>query len=80
MNSSENKRILVVDDSRLSSQMISDALRKHGYTVKTAHSGEEAVEHVLNGSPLDLVLMDIELGKGMVGSRCKIFGRSFNLI
>ena len=67
MNSSENKRILVVDDSRLSSQMISDALRKHGYTVKTAHSGEEAVEHVLNGSPLDLVLMDIELGKGMDG-------------
>lgn len=67
MNSFESKRILVVDDSKFSSQVVSDILKKHGYTVKTVHSGKEAIEHVLSGRFLDLILMDIELGKGMDG-------------
>ena len=42
-------------------------LRHHGYRVLTAESGGAAVDMALGGETPDLVLMDIDLGRGMSG-------------
>lgn len=60
-------RILQVEDSHLSRQIISDFLRKNGYDVETATTGEEALKKIYNALPPDLVLMDIELTGKMNG-------------
>ena len=38
-----------------------------GYNVLTAKSGERAIETVSSGVPIDLILMDVDLGKGIDG-------------
>ena len=57
--------ILTVDDEALICDMIGDFLREKGYTVKTALSGEEALELITNERP-DLVLLDMMM-PGMGG-------------
>lgn len=51
-------KILVVDDSATERAMISDYLRKNGFTPVTAANGEEAIATAKNELP-DLILMDI---------------------
>ena len=63
----KNKKILLVEDSRLTQLVISDLLRKNGYETETAFTGEEAVQKISGGIPPDLVLMDIELAGKMDG-------------
>ena len=56
---SNEKKVLVVDDSMVMRAMISDILTKDGYkVVGQAKNGKEAVEQYVKLSP-DLVTMDI---------------------
>lgn len=53
-------RILIVDDERSMREFVSILLRKQGYTVELATSGEEAVE-ALDQQDFDLVLTDLKM-------------------
>ena len=61
------KRILMVDDSHLTSAIMSEYLISKGYEVDIVITGEEAVEYVTSTNALDLILMDIELAGKMSG-------------
>jgi diguanylate cyclase (GGDEF)-like protein/PAS domain S-box-containing protein len=61
------KKILIVEDSILNAQITADILNKYGYKTEIARTGEEAAEKARSGQCPDLILMDIELGKGMDG-------------
>jgi len=52
--------ILVVEDNPLNMELVSDILEAHGYEVRQAINGKEAVQEVENQVP-DLILMDIQL-------------------
>jgi diguanylate cyclase (GGDEF)-like protein/PAS domain S-box-containing protein len=56
-----NKKILIVEDSRLISIVVAGLLHKNGYKTETAVSGEEAIQKACTSYPPDLILMDIEL-------------------
>jgi len=60
-----NSRILVVDDEHLIRWSLEQSLKKQGYDVITAASGEEAIRQVQEESPA-LMLLDIQL-PGMDG-------------
>ncbi|MCL6558184.1 MAG: PAS domain S-box protein [Firmicutes bacterium] len=68
MNAFKGKRILIVEDSRFLAQITANILNKYGYMNEIALTGEEAVEKVCGSQCPDLILMDIELGKGMDGA------------
>lgn len=67
VNCLEHKNILLVEDSRLSSKIISTSLIENGYKVEVVDTGEAAVKKVCSGSPSDLIIMDIELAGRMNG-------------
>jgi twitching motility two-component system response regulator PilH len=50
--------ILVVDDSKTELHHMTELLTKHGYSVRTAANGEEALRRLDEGKP-DLILMDV---------------------
>lgn len=54
------KEILIVDDDRDLSFIISEMLKEHGYSVITAESGEEAFD-LLSRRSFHLILLDINL-------------------
>jgi CheY-like chemotaxis protein len=56
------KRILVVEDDRVTQKLIVDALEAAGYEVNTAHNGATAVKSARENNP-DLVTLDIQLAK-----------------
>lgn len=56
--SPESARILVVDDTELNVQVLSDILTRKGYQVVTAASGAEGLEVLASEKP-DLVLLDV---------------------
>jgi CheY-like chemotaxis protein/DNA-binding CsgD family transcriptional regulator len=63
----EGSRILIVDDDRTTAKVIELQLQKMGYmVVSIAKSASAAIKDSRDHSP-DLVLMDINLGKGMDG-------------
>jgi len=69
MNSENKKTILLVEDEALIAIMEKKLLEKKGYTVHTISTGEKAVETIVdNILPVDLILMDIDLGSGMDGT------------
>jgi len=58
-----------VEDDAIIGLAESRALQREGFAVETVSTGERAVEYVRTRSgPLDLVLMDIDLGPGMDGA------------
>jgi DNA-binding NtrC family response regulator len=59
-------RILVVEDERAIQIALSGLLRRQGYEVGVASTGEEAVSK-LEETPVDLVLTDLALGRGISG-------------
>lgn len=67
MNAFHDRKILIVEDSRLNAQITADILNKNGYKTDMARTGEEAVEKARGSWRPDLILMDIELGRGMDG-------------
>lgn len=58
-------KVLVVDDSRIVRSMISNAFKKEGFSVKTAESGQQAIEKLKTFTP-DFITMDVEM-KGLNG-------------
>jgi CheY-like chemotaxis protein len=53
------KTILVVDDDPIQREGLAVVLRTEGYTVVVGADGEEAIEHLKQGAPIDLVLLDM---------------------
>jgi len=63
----KSKKILLVEDSRLTAMVVAEFLNKNGYETETAVTGEEAVQKACGSFPPDLILMDIELAGEMDG-------------
>jgi DNA-binding NtrC family response regulator len=61
----EKYSILVVDDDDVAREMLTEALRREGYSVVPAESGEEALE-ILEEESLELVITDVRMS-GMSG-------------
>jgi len=69
MSGEEKKTILLVEDDPITCESVSTVLRKSGYEVVTAESGEETVSLIAdNLVDVHLILMDMELGEGMDGT------------
>lgn len=52
--------VLVVDDSRLVTDIVKMRLEMYGYDVQLAHSGEEALAKIANRVP-DLMVLDVQM-------------------
>ena len=66
---SSNKNILLVEDEAVIALAETMELRKAGYSVIHSPTGEKAVEIInANQGGTDLILMDIDLGKGIDGT------------
>src|SRR5664279_4781650 len=62
------KTILLVEDEMLIAVERAEFLERNGFLVITAITGKQAIEKVNSGVRIDLILMDINLGKGMDGT------------
>jgi len=62
------KTILLVEDDPLLSKVESLILEKHGYRVISVLTGEKAVQMADEHRGINLILMDIDLGKGIDGT------------
>jgi len=62
------KKILLVEDEAIIAMVTANTLKRFGYQVQVAHSGEEAIKMALEERVPDLILMDIDLGDGMDGT------------
>lgn len=58
--------VLIIDDDGAFRFAMAKALRRGGYAVSEASSGEEAVEVLTNGDPPDVALLDLKM-KGIDG-------------
>jgi DNA-binding response OmpR family regulator len=58
-------KILVVDDSKLVTDIVKMRLEMYGYEVRLAHSGEEALASIASEMP-DLLVLDVQM-PGMDG-------------
>lgn len=56
------KRILIVEDEKLISELLKKKLEKEGYEVELAGDGEEGLEKIREIRP-DLILLDIVMPK-----------------
>jgi DNA-binding response OmpR family regulator len=54
-------RILLVDDDRKLSRLLTNLLSPYGYSVTTVHDGIQALRHVTPHSSWDLIILDIML-------------------
>ncbi|MBI9056118.1 MAG: PAS domain S-box protein [Bacteroidales bacterium] len=68
MENDVKKSILLVEDEAILAMTEKMSLEKYGYSVITVTTGEEAVEAVKSTPGIDLILMDINLGKGIDGT------------
>jgi DNA-binding NtrC family response regulator len=59
-------RLLVVDDDRAMGEMLVSALSSKTLSVEHVSSGQQALERIQQ-SPVDLVVTDVRMGKGMTG-------------
>src|SRR6056297_1474877 len=62
------KKILLVEDEAIIALNQVKTIEKHGYEVVSVYNGEQAVERVHSDPEISLILMDIDLGKGMDGT------------
>ncbi len=68
MSDQKQKTILLVEDEGLIALSFAATIERFGYNVLTANSGEQAVKIALENGEPDLILMDIDLGKGIDGT------------
>jgi PAS domain S-box-containing protein len=68
MDKTDSKTILLVEDEFLIAMDEQMTLEDVGYKVIIAGSGEDAIKMVQTNPTIDLILMDIDLGKGMDGT------------
>ncbi len=64
----DRKKILLVDDESIIALSQSETLKKAGYDVVIAMNGDSAINAVREDAEIDLILMDIDLGRGMDGT------------
>ena len=64
----DRKTILIVEDEAIIALATRAILEKNGYSVLVVYSGRKAVETVESKPGIDLILMDIDLGRGMDGT------------
>ena len=63
----KNKTILIVEDEAIIALAQAETIKQFGYEVVTVDSGEQAVELAGKNEAISLILMDINLGKGIDG-------------
>ena len=68
MDNNKKQVILLVEDEPLIALSEAKTLRRYAYEVITTRSGEEAITLVDKRHDIDLILMDINLGKGIDGT------------
>lgn len=68
MNREKVTTILLVEDELLIAMNQKMILEQYGYSVITASSGEKAIQQVDDEPEIQLILMDINLGKGIDGT------------
>jgi CheY-like chemotaxis protein len=68
LTTSARKKILLVEDEAIVAMAESDVVEEIGYHVVTALSAEKALGIIKADSSIDLVLMDIDLGKSIDGT------------
>lgn len=77
-----NGRVLLMDDDAAVSEVASDMLQSLGYTTTTACHGQEAIDRVAaaeaEGSPYDLVILDLTVPGGMGGKETVPHLRALN--
>lgn len=75
------RTILLVEDNIVSATVEKISLEKEGFTIIHATSGEKAIETVTSRErDIDLILMDIDLGKGMDGTEAaSVITREFDI-
>lgn len=61
-----NKVALIVEDDTSSLMLLEAILGKTGINIFIVENGESAVDYIIKGNPVDIVLMDIKL-KGISG-------------
>ena len=64
--------ILLVEDEALIALAERMVLERNGYSVVTVSSGEQAIARFREAPDVDLVLMDIDLGSGMLGTEAAV--------
>jgi two-component sensor histidine kinase/CheY-like chemotaxis protein len=64
----DRKNILLVEDEFLIAMGKQKELENYGYTVQHVNTGEKAVTFANGNIEIDLILMDIDLGKGIDGT------------
>ncbi|MBU0926713.1 MAG: PAS domain-containing protein [Spirochaetes bacterium] len=70
MGASKNRTILLVEDEAVIAMAEARQLESEGYRVVHCPSGEAAIDLVCSSrEPVDLILMDIDLGRGMDGTQ-----------
>ncbi len=69
MSELAHKTILLVEDEAIIALTTKIALENYGYAVKIVTCGEKAVEAIKDSPEFDLILMDINLGPGIDGTR-----------
>lgn len=67
MNGDAKKKIVLVEDDNITAFSQARFLSEKGFEVLTLSSGEEIVELASTDAAIDLILMDIDLGKGIDG-------------
>lgn len=67
----KGKTIMIVDDHKTTRQYYKIAIQKTEANVVLAQDGEEAINIVKSGKPIDLILMDIHMPKvdGLTATR-----------
>ena len=68
MDDSGKKRVLLVEDEAIIAMSEKMVLERNGYSVVIAGTGAKAIQLAEQDPRIDLVLMDIDLGKGMDGT------------
>ncbi len=63
------KKILIVEDEAVIAMNTARLIARHGYESRTAFSGEAAITAVDAEPDISLVLMDIDLGRGIDGTQ-----------
>ncbi len=67
MTTENNNTILLVEDDVILAMTEKNSLEDYGYKIIIANSGEEAIDIVKKAPGINLILMDIDLGKGIDG-------------
>lgn len=69
MTDHTDRTLLLVEDKAITAMAERKTLEKRGFKVVVAHTGEQAVDIVRDNPSVDLVLMDIDLGRGITGDQ-----------